>query len=269
MINTVLGELGKKLADRWMGALLLPGLLFVAMVGCGVLLGHGAALDRTMLADELTRLGSRWTPRPVTIALAVAGTLLAATASGLLVQGLAAGVRRVWVARRPRRWVARRYERARAARERAGAGSPVRYLPARLTDIGDRFRLVDERLDAQYGLSAALVWPRLWLLLPDTTRPLLGSAWSRYRSATETTAWGLLTAVFGLLWWPALFGGVVVVLVGRQRGRASCAALADLVEAAVDTHQCQLAEALGVELPQGRITPAEGLRINDVLNKRA
>lgn len=37
----------------------------------------------------------------------------------------------------------------------------------------------------------------------------------------------------------------------------------------MDIHQRQLAEAVGVELPHGRITPAEGLRINDILNKRA
>jgi hypothetical protein len=45
--------------------------------------------------------------------------------------------------------------------------------------------------------------------------------------------------------------------------------LADLVEAAVDTYQRPLADALGVDLPHGRITPAEGARINDILNKRA
>jgi hypothetical protein len=63
--------------------------------------------------------------------------------------------------------------------------------------------------------------------------------------------------------------GAVLGLVGRHRGLASGAALADLVEAAVDLHQRQLAEALGVDLPHGRITPAEGLQINGMLNKRA
>ncbi|GAB2883237.1 hypothetical protein [Streptomyces mayteni] len=268
-MNAVLAEFGKKLADRWMGALLLPGLLFFAAAVCGVLLGHGAALDPPHLADELTRLAERVTNRPAATALTVTGSLLAATASGLAVQGLAVAVRRGWVARRPARWVRRRRERALAARERAGHRGPERYLPARVTEIGDRFRLVDERVDAQYGLSVALAWPRLWLLLPETVRPLIGSAYSRYQASSETTAWGLLTLLLGLLWWPALPAGAALVLVGWRRGRASGAALADLVEAAVDTHQRQLAEALGFDLPHGRITPAEGLRINDVLNKRA
>ncbi|MGK5692000.1 hypothetical protein ACSNOJ_03645 [Streptomyces sp. URMC 128] len=268
-MNTVMAELGKKLADRWMGALLLPGLLFVATAVCGALLGHGAALDRTVLTEELGGLGERVATRPAATVLAASAALLAATASGFVVQALAVGVRRAWVARRPRRWVDRRRERARAAREREGAGGPERYLPARATDIGDRLRLVDERLDAQYGLSAALVWPRLWLLLPETVRPVISSAYARYQGSTESTAWGLLTLLLGLFWWPALAGGAALVLVGYYRGRASGAALADLVEAAVDTHQRQLAEALGIDLPQGRVTPAEGLRINDVLNKRA
>jgi hypothetical protein len=268
-METVLAELGRKLADRWLGAVLLPGLLFVAAVVCGVLLGQDSALDWTRLADELTRLGERTTSRPAATVLAVTGALLAATLSGLAVQGLAVAVRRVRVARRPRRWVRWRRERARAVRERGGGRSPERYLPARITDVGDRFRLVDERVDAQYGLSAALAWPRLWLLLPETVRPPVGAAYARYQSSSETTAWGVLTLLLGLVWWPALPVGAVLGLVGRSRGRASGAVLADLVEAAVDIHQRQLAEALGVDLPHGRITPAEGLRINDMLNKRA
>ncbi|MFD8569139.1 hypothetical protein [Streptomyces sp. NPDC059639] len=265
-MNTVLAELGKKLADRWMGAVLLPGLLFVAAAVCGVLLGHGSALDRTYLSDELARAGTRLAGRPAAIALTVTGTLLAATVSGLAVQALAFAVRRMRVSRRPLRLARWRRERARAATGRTG---PERYLPARITGIGDRFRLVDERVDAQYGLSAALAWPRLWLLLPETTRPVISAAYSRYQSSSETTAWGLLAGVLGLFWWPALPVAVALGLVGRHRGRSSGAAVADLVEAAVDIHQRQLAEALGVDLPHGRITPAEGLQINGMLNKRA
>ncbi|MFJ9682026.1 hypothetical protein ACIRP2_28855 [Streptomyces sp. NPDC101194] len=268
-MNTLLAEMGKKVADRWLSALLLPGLLLVAASVCGVLLGHTSALDPAELTTELGRLGSRLDSRPAATVLAVVGGLLAATAAGLAAQGVAAGVRKVWIAHRPRRWVARRRERARAARERAGGQGPDRYLPVRATDIGDRFRLVDERVDAQYGLSVALVWPRLWLLLPETVRPVISDASSRYRRAAETAAWGLLTVALGVVWWPALPVGLAMTLIGCRRGRAAAAALADLVEAAVDTQQRQLAEALGIELPHGRVTPAEGLRINDVLNKRA
>jgi hypothetical protein len=261
-VDSLLAELGKRLPERWLGAVLLPGLLFVAAAACGVLLEHRSALDLARLNAEMDRLGGWLSSRPAATVLAVIGALLAATIAGLAAQGLAAVVRRVWTSRRPSRWVARR-------RRKAKAGSLERYLPARATEIGDRFRLADERVDAQYGLAVALVWPRLWLLLPETVRPVISGVYSRYQVSTETTAWGLLTALLGLIWWPALALGAIVVLVGYRRGRKSGAALADVVEAAVDTHQRQLAEALGVDLPHGRVTPAEGLRINDVLNKRA
>ncbi|WP_314178218.1 hypothetical protein [Streptomyces winkii] len=268
-MNAFVAELGKRLADRWLSALVLPGLLFVAAVCCGAILGQAAALDAARLTGELTRFGDRLGSRPAAAVLTVAVGLLAATAAGLVVQGLAVGVRRAWVARRPHGLVARRRARAAAVRERDGHRYPERYLPARATEIGDRFRLVDERVDAQYGLSVALVWPRLWLLLPETVRPVIGDAHTRYQGSAETTAWGLLTVALGLMWWPALLVGGLTVLVGHRRGLASGAALADLVEAAVDNHQRQLAEALGVGLPHGRVTPAEGLQINDILNKRA
>lgn len=268
-MNALLAELGKKVADRWLSALLLPGLLLCAATVCGVLLGHASALDPARLTSELGRLSQRLSSRPAATVLVVVGALLAATVAGLAAQGLAAGVRRTWVAHRPRRWVAHRRQRARAARARAGSSAPDRYLPARATDIGDRFRLVDERVDAQYGLSVTLVWPRLWLLLPETVRPVIGEAYVRYQRSAETTAWGLLAVALGVIWWPSLPVGLVIVLIGCRGGRASGAAVADLVEAAVDTHQLQLAEVLGIDLPHGRITPAEGLRINDVLNKRA
>jgi hypothetical protein len=267
-VTTLLADLGRRLADRWLGAVLLPGLLFVAAAGCGLVLRHSSGLDAARLGDRLDGLGERLSSRPASVALLLAGTLLAAGAAGLAAQGLAAAVRRLWVARRPHRWVAWRRRRARAARG-GGAGGPDRYLPARATRIGDRFRLIDERIDAQYGLSVALVWPRLWLLLPETTRPVIRGAHVRYQDSTELTAWGLLTVLLGLIWWPALPVGAGTVVVGHYRGRRSAEALAELVEAAVDTHQRQLAEAVGVALPQGRITPAVGLQINDILNKRA
>lgn len=268
-MNGLLSEIGRKLADRWLSALVLPGVLFVAAAMCGWWLGHPHALDTGRLENEVRQFGRRLDGRPAAVLLAVVGALLGATGAGLAVQGAAAGVRRAWVARRPARWVARRRRRAEGVLARRGHTVPTRYLPARATAVGDRFRLVDQRVDAQYGLAVALVWPRLWLLLPDSATAAIRDATTRYRAAAEATAWGFLYLLLGTLWWPAAMVGLVVVAVGHVRGRSSGAALADLVEAAVDTHQRPLAETLGVDLPHGRITPAEGARINDILNKRA
>ncbi|PRY37410.1 hypothetical protein [Umezawaea tangerina] len=263
-MTTLVAELGKKLADRWLGTLVLPGLLFVAVATCGRLLGHGRALRPGVLPAEVDRLvrGLSGT----STAFAVAGLLLAATAAGVAARAVAAAVRRVWTARRPRRWVAWRHRRALAA---APERLPVQYLPARATPVGDRFRLVDERVAVQFGLSVVLAWPRLWLLVAEPTAAAVRLAAARYRAATETTAWGVLYLVLGAVWWPAAVVGAAVVVVGYRQSRVRGGVLADVVEATVDVHQKQLAEAVGVDLPHGRVTPAEGLRINDVLNKRA
>jgi len=43
----------------------------------------------------------------------------------------------------------------------------------------------------------------------------------------------------------------------------------ELIEASIDVNQLKLANAVGIPLPHGRITQAEGHAISDILNKRA
>ena len=44
--------------------------------------------------------------------------------------------------------------------------------------------------------------------------------------------------------------------------------LAEVIESVADIHYRDLAAAVGVDLPHGRVTSDEGLRITDILNKR-
>jgi hypothetical protein len=268
-VTDLLAELGKKLPDRWLSSLLLPGLLFAAVAEVARLLGHRHALDSRHLTTQLDQLSQDLHGEPTTIVLAIAAVLLAATAAGLASQALAATVHTAWTTRHPRRWVDRRHERAKIASKQRPQPPPERYLPARATLIGDRFRLIGERVDAQYGLAVALAWPRLWLLFEDRTRTAIQTAYGQYHAAATLSAWGLLYLVVGSIWWPAALAGLGALAVGYRRGRTTAGVLADLIEAAVDTHQCALASAVGVALPHGRITPDEGLQINDILNKRA
>jgi hypothetical protein len=268
-MTTLLAELGKKLTERWLSALLLPGLLFVGASVCARLLGHRHALDPQRLATQVDRLGHSLHGKPAAIALTVAAALLAATGAGLASQALAGAVHTAWTTHHPRRWVDRRRARTRIAAKQRPQPLPDRYLPARATLIGDQFYLIGERVDAQYGLAVTLAWPRLWLLLEDRTRSALQTAYSQYHAATAVCAWGLLYLTLGGIWWPAILAGLAAITVGYRRGRATAGVLADLIEAAVDTHQCALAKAVGIALPHGRITPEEGLQINDILNKRA
>ncbi|MEV6350104.1 hypothetical protein [Actinoplanes sp. NPDC051851] len=282
----LLTEFGKKLADRWLSTLVLPGLLFAVAALGGHLLGWRHALDATALITGLDRIGRALAGHPARIVVAVVAVGLAATAAGLAAQGLAALVHRVYVARGPRCWLLprrdgsrvaagplwlllRRRRRARAAAAVRRSRPPVRYLPRCATPIGDRFRLIGERVDAQYGLDATLAWPRLWLLLGDPHRTAVQNAYTRYQAATALSGWALLYLALGVAWPPALLAAAVAFVVGYHRAANAAAVLADLVEATIDVQQRALAEIAGVELAHGRITRADGRRINDMLNKRA
>ena len=50
---------------------------------------------------------------------------------------------------------------------------------------------------------------------------------------------------------------------------ASAANLATLIEVTLDAHATNLAKFLGVDLPEGRVTPIEGNRTDDILMRRA
>ena len=76
-------------------------------------------------------------------------------------------------------------------------------------------------------------------------------------------------AALGGWWWPAAVIGVLTVAVGYRLARGAAAALADLIEAAVDIELPALAGAMGVVLPHQRVTADEGLQINNILNKGA
>lgn len=262
----VLSEFGKKLADRWLTVVLLPGLLFTATAGAAIALGQPRALDAGHLATELQRCAAVVRGRPANVAVAVVVTLLAATAAGVCARGLGIGVHRVLVSKRPRWWVNHRNRRA---LEKAHGTAPASYRPARASHVGDRFRLIGARVEAQYGLAVSLAWPRLWLLLSEDARKQITTGYGAYREATTLAGWGVLYLVVGVQWWPAAVAGAVAAAVGCRRTLTSAVRLADLIESVVDVHQAALAAAVGIELAHGRLTPYEGAQINNILNKRA
>lgn len=282
----LLTELGKRVAERWLSTLLLPGLLYTTAIICAHQLGWRHALDAGYLQTRIDHGYHTLAAHPGRIITAVIVTGLAATAAGLAAHAIATPVHRAFVAPSPRWWLIPRRRRSRMAagplwwllRRRTKARAaiagrrprpPVRYLPRCATPIGDRFRLIGERIDAQYGLDATLAWPRLWLLLPDTARAPVQTAHEQYRAATTLTAWGLLYLTLAPIWPPALPAGIAAAVLGYRRALTAAEVLADLIEATIDTQQPALAAIAGITLQHGRITRADGHRINDILNKRA
>ncbi|MFI2663419.1 hypothetical protein [Micromonospora carbonacea] len=294
-MQTFLSELGKKLAERWLLTLAVPGLLYCAAAVAAHSLGHHPRTVITTLRLELASLSAEARRDPL---LAVLTVLLCAAAAALLASACAGAVRWLWRGdwptplavlgrplreRRAERWERRHGEYEAAVRaERLGAtrssgtALPAVELarrrnrvglapPSRPTWIGDRIAAVQALVIAEYGVDLAVAWPRLWLLVPDDQRAEVRTVWSAFAGAATLLAWGVLYTVLGLLSWPFAILGVVVALHGWYRGRQAAAAYGDLIESIADLHLPKLAEAMGV--PTGILETRAGRRLNRTLHK--
>jgi hypothetical protein len=292
-------ELARKLAERWVGLLLLPGALFVAGALLGVRLGHAHALDPATTATYLAAM-AEWAGQRsggVQAALVVAG-LLATGGVGLVVQAMAGITRALWlgqwppvvarwrVGRREARW--HRLVEARRTLERQHpvetrephqqaeidhaaneANRVAMTRPGRPTWMGDRMHAVERIAQDRYSLDLPFAWPRLWLVLPDNVRTEITTANASFASAVLTGSWAWPAAALGIVWWPAAFVAVVVGVTGWVRSRGAITGLSSLTEAALDLYGRTLATELGVadENRAGVLTPAEGKQITAVVRK--
>ncbi|QGV78328.1 hypothetical protein [Streptomyces ficellus] len=281
----LLTELGKRLAERWMTLLVLPGALFLAAAFAARTLGHAHALDVGLLVRE----AQAWRPAPgagagTRLAVLLLVVALLAGAVGLVAQMLGSLVERLWYAadweswprpvRALARWRVARRRRRRAdavaayegERRRAGellaAGAPgsrVDLRPARLavarvspeephrpTWSGDRMHAVALRLDRDLDLDLATVWPALWQLLPDAPRQQLETARDALDRATTLAAWAVLYAALAVWWWPALPVAAATYVTARLRIRGGAESYAALVEATVHVYAAELAERLHI-----------------------
>ncbi|WP_327098272.1 hypothetical protein OIE68_05350 [Nocardia vinacea] len=295
-MNAFLGELGKKLAERWVTLLVVPGLLWVATVLVAVRLGHCHALDPRRLdgwVDEFVKsaTGSQLT-RVVVVA---AGILGFAAAAGLAASWLGRIVERLWTIpgrRRPARYLTNfRRERWQTAHEKveeatraalsggaATAHAPdlpatvaacrrISPVPAdRPTWIGDRLRGLDIRVFARYRLDMSAAWPRLWFTMPEDARAELSAAHASYTGAARLFGWAALYLVVAAWWWPAVLIAAATATTAWVQARAATATLTDLAEAAVDLHGAELARKLGIACPD-RLTSTIGEEVTKLLRK--
>ncbi|MGD6747069.1 hypothetical protein ACOKM3_35175 [Streptomyces sp. BH106] len=275
-MDGILTELGKRIADRWFAFLILPGVPFAAAVLVAWAMarsGAAHALDVDILVRRLDSLGdaASTTERVVIGCLLLGGVVVTA----LLVRELSLTVHRLWTGRSNalRRVMApgmrRRRRTALDAARQGGYAVPERYLPSRATWIGDRFALVDERVAAQYGISLARAWPRLWQLHGPRSPKIVTAAWDEYAAATVRVAWALPYAALAPFWWPAAAVALALVLLGWSQGRRGADDFCLACEAAVDLQLCRLAHMVGVPLPHRRVTVTEGREIDRILAKGA
>jgi hypothetical protein len=254
-VNVLFGEVGRKLAERWVSLLALPGLLFLGAGTAASVLGHRHALDIGFLSRRITTWSASRSLQSIGGAtLVLATALLGSVAIGLACTALGTVVERLWTspARHPPvSWLAeRRRRRSCAAKEAAdGATSKADLAGAieaadriclieaeRPTWIGDRLRVSHVRVRRTYGLDLNALWPRMWLIVPAETRGELEAARGALAAAARLNAWALLYLLLGAWWWPAVLVAVVLWIAAVVKGRFAAANLADLVEAAVDLY---------------------------------
>ncbi|MET9037005.1 hypothetical protein [Streptomyces mirabilis] len=281
----LLSELGKKLAERWLTLLVLPGALYLAVAAAGHILGQAAALD----VGRLTRAISDAARAPqVTTAggqVVLLGAVLAgAAAVGLAAQSLGTVVERAalaadwrtWprpfgalaerrVGHRQRRWDAIRGEYE-ALRLRERAPDPAdrprpreRHLaarryerisverPERPTWSGDRVHAAAVRLDRDAHVNLLTVWPHVWLVLPEEVRGEISTARAALTRAAALSGWALLYLPLLWWWWPATLLGATLATIAARRFRTASDTYAVLLEAAVRLHLTDLADKLRIE----------------------
>ncbi|MBM7775030.1 hypothetical protein JOD54_005234 [Actinokineospora baliensis] len=274
-MTALIGEVTKRLPDRWLVGTLLPGLVWLTVFGIAVRQGHAHPFSPQVVTDTAKAIGTLVRDRPTEAlawgGFAVGGAVLAST----IARGLGGAVRSLWWGRwrGPLAWVARlvtrlRKRRAKRVLDKAGTRLPERYLPALPTWIGDRLRLVDARVDAQYGLVLALIWPRLWHRLDAETRAVVAHARGRLDLAATLVGWGVLYLALAWAWWPSAVIAVGLAVVGARRGRLAAEVFGGAVESTVDLGVLGLAEALGHKVEHA-LTPSVADAINDQLHKGA
>ena len=150
-MNPILAELGKKVVDRWLTALLLPGLLYAGVLSCAALAGHRHALDPEHLAVALDDVVRRLQHRPVRVVLAATTLLLVASLTAVLARELAGLVQRGLTCGRPTRWV-----RFRAACAKHRDAPRAAYVQHKTSAVGDHFALLELRSRIQYGIDIEL-----------------------------------------------------------------------------------------------------------------
>ncbi|MFF3453111.1 hypothetical protein ACFYXH_02055 [Streptomyces sp. NPDC002730] len=282
----LLGELGKKLAERWLSLLVLPGALYLAVVAAARTLGHTHPFDMSRLTGRITAWANA--PAAATVGgqvVLLAAVLAGAAAIGLVAQALGSLAERLHLAADWRTWptwgrrlsnriTTRRQDRWRTAAEvwhhrredaavaltrsirtdpadrHAARAAMTRISPEqpdRPTWSGDRIHAAAVRLERDYHLDLAALWPHLWLILPETTRTEITTARQALTRATALTAWALLYLPLALWWWPAAVITATLALISRHRTCTAADTYATLLEAAARLHARDVADHLGLD----------------------
>jgi hypothetical protein len=232
------------LAAWWEQLLTLPTLAQVGWLLAALLLLNVSAAVMERLRLSLLRLLEGYWPWPLR-----------------LIEAPLSGLARRRVLRQRERWSALMQkresqsltpaERMELARlEQARLDVPPDLADLRPTTVGNILRGVERRVVHRYGLDAVLLWPRLWLLLPEDARQEIAAARESLDRLAEAWGWGLCFLVWAF-WQPwAVPIALLWMLLAARLARFPARTFAVLVQSAFDLYRWRLYEALRFPAPE-------------------
>lgn len=135
------------------------------------------------------------------------------------------------------------------------------------TYYGNVINAAIERPLNKYGLHVGICWPRLWILLPESTQSDLSCARTNLDASVRIWCWSLLFIVWGIqVWWLGLLGIISAVLVYHLRVIPVAETYGDLIESTFDVYRNRLYVALRWPLPKNpKDELTMGQRLTDFL----
>ncbi|MFB4284286.1 hypothetical protein ACBJ59_54015 [Nonomuraea sp. MTCD27] len=285
-MSDFLGELGKKLAERWVALLALPGLAYVAAAMVAAMSGWAHAVDVAHLSRRIGAWAGAADVRSTGGAILVVAAVLAGSIlAGFVATALGRLIEIIWTLpgrRPPASWLtARRHRLSRLAKQDADTAQSPREITAaiaradqlsllqaeRPTWIGDRLLACRIRIERAYGLDLDVIWPRLWPILPDSLRADLLGARQGYAAAARLYGWTVMYLALASWWWPALLIGLATAVAAQTGARRATVLVTALVESAVDLHAGDLAARLGLAPASATPSPTEGAVITARLRR--
>ncbi|HOO54362.1 MAG TPA: hypothetical protein PLX30_09005 [Methanothrix sp.] len=118
------------------------------------------------------------------------------------------------------------------------------------TRVGNILRAAEEYPFLRYGLNIFVVWPRLWLILPENVKQELNFARATLNDRVLLMTWSFAFSIWAI-WnlWALIFSflGVVIAYIGLVH---AAYAYSDLMRATFDLHRNDLFKALDFPLPE-------------------
>jgi hypothetical protein len=123
------------------------------------------------------------------------------------------------------------------------------------TLLGNVIKSAEVYSKERYGLPAVLIWPRLWLVLPESTRSELSRAQEALGDSVKRIAWIVLLLVWAPMWLLLVPFTLAAAWIAYRRSVAIASEFGHLLRATYDVYHRDLFKALAWPLHPDGPTP--------------